>query len=80
MIDLKLFNFYNLLDTFNNISALSQALYTKYIYLFVISGMILLVAMLGAILLTLNHGFISKRQDLFYQINRTLKDSITLKN
>lgn len=78
LVNLELSNFYTLLDTFTNISVLSQALYTKYIYLFIISGMILLVAMLGAILLTLNHGFISKRQDLFLQINKKLIDSITL--
>ena len=70
-------NYFQLLDTFVNISAISQILYTKYIYLFIISGMILLVAMIGAILLTLNQSFKSKRQDLFLQINRRLPDAIT---
>lgn len=79
LINLQYINFYTVLDTLNNISGIAQILYTKFIYLFLISGLILLVAMLGAILLTLNHAFNSKRQDLFYQINRQVFDSIHIK-
>jgi hypothetical protein len=42
--------------------------------------MILLVAMLGAILLTLNQNFINKRQDIVKQINTNLKQSNKLIN
>ena len=43
-----------------------------------LKNLILLVAMIGAILLTLNQSYSSKRQDLFYQINRKLSDSLIL--
>ena len=39
----------------SNTAALGQILYTKYVYLFEAAGMILLVAMIGAIVLTLQH-------------------------
>lgn len=80
LVELNLINFYEILDTFTNLTGLAFILYTKFIYLFIISGIILLVAMLGAILLTLNHAFISKRQDIFYQINREVTNSILLIN
>ena len=78
LVELNLINFYEILDTFTNLTGLAFILYTKFIYLFIISGIILLVAMLGAILLTLNHAFISKRQDIFHQINREVTNSILL--
>ena len=46
-------------------------LYTKYIYYFQIAGMVLLVAMIGAIVLTLRHKANVKRQDITVQNART---------
>ena len=46
-------------------------LYTKYVYFFEISGMILLVAMIGAIVLTLRHKERVKRQSISAQNART---------
>ena len=46
---LNLIEFYKIYLTFTNITSISQLLFTKYVYLFIIAGMILLVAMLGAI-------------------------------
>lgn len=57
-----------------NTRALGQVLYTRYIYLFQASGLILLVAMVGAIVLTLRHKPNVKRQDIAQQNART-KDS-----
>ena len=54
-----------------NTHALGNVLYTDYIHLFQISGMILLVAMIGAITLTFKRRENIKRQDYFQQIQRT---------
>jgi NADH-quinone oxidoreductase subunit J len=54
-----------------NTEALGQILYTKYVYYFEASGLILLVAMIGAIVLTLRHKQGVKRQDISVQVART---------
>ena len=51
--------------------ALGLVLYTKYINYFQIAGMVLLVAMIGAIVLTLRHKVSVKRQDINVQNART---------
>jgi len=51
----------------SNTEALGLVLYTKYIHYFQLSGMILLVAMIGAIVLTLRHKASVKRQDINVQ-------------
>ena len=53
-----------------NTQALGQVLYDKYILIFQLSGLILLVAMIGAIVLTLRHRTHVKRQDILEQIYR----------
>ena len=55
----------------SNTEAIGLVLYTKYVYFFEISGMILLVAMIGAIVLTLRHKERVKRQDISAQNART---------
>jgi NADH-quinone oxidoreductase subunit J len=54
-----------------NTEALGLVLYTKYIFYFQLSGMVLLVAMIGAIVLTLRHKVNVKRQDINVQNART---------
>ncbi len=54
-----------------NTAALGQLLYTKYVYFFQGAGLILLVAMIGAIVLTLRHKEGVKRQDIAVQNART---------
>ncbi|WP_246472864.1 NADH-quinone oxidoreductase subunit J [Pelagibacterium limicola] len=54
-----------------NTRALGQVLYTNYIYLFQACGLVLLVAMIGAIVLTLRHKPNVKRQDIAKQVART---------
>ena len=55
----------------SNTEALGLVLYTKYIYYFQLAGMVLLVAMIGAIVLTLRHKANVKRQDINVQNART---------
>ncbi len=54
-----------------NTEALGLVLYTRYIHYFQISGIVLLVAMIGAIVLTLRHKPSVKRQDINVQNART---------
>ena len=65
----------------NNISnthSLGKVLYTDYIHIFQLSGMILLVAMIGAIVLTFRERSGVKRQSYFSQISRERVDSVEL--
>ena len=62
----------------DNTRALGNVLYTDYIHLFQISGIILLVSMIGAISLTFNKRENVKRQSYFQQIQREKSSSISL--
>jgi|SRR3954467_15359798 len=55
----------------SNTEALGLVLYTTYIHYFQLAGMVLLVAMIGAIVLTLRHKASVKRQDINVQNART---------
>ena len=57
--------------TMTNTEALGRVLYTQYIYYFQASGLVLLVAMVGAIVLTLRHKTGVKRQNIADQNART---------
>jgi len=60
----------------SNIEALGRILYTDYIYLFQAAGMILLLAMIGAIVLTLRHKPHVKRQNISDQVARSREDAM----
>jgi len=62
----------------SNTHALGNVLYTDYIHLFQISGMILLVAMIGAITLTFSKRENIKRQSYFDQIQREKGSAVSL--
>jgi NADH-quinone oxidoreductase subunit J len=62
----------------SNTEALGQILYTKYVYLFEGAGLVLLVAMVGAIVLTLRHKEGVKRQSIATQVARGPKTAIEL--
>jgi NADH-quinone oxidoreductase subunit J len=62
----------------SNTEAIGLVLYTRYVYFFQISGMILLVAMIGAIVLTLRHKERVKRQVISVQNARTPEMSISV--
>src|SRR5947207_15646060 len=63
----------------SNTEALGLVLYTRYIYYFQIDGMVLLVAMVVAIVLTLRHKAIVKRQDINMQNARTPELAMSLR-
>jgi len=62
----------------SNTHAIGYLLYTDYIHIFQLSGMTLLVAMIGAIVLTFRKRSGVKRQSYFSQISREKSDSVEL--
>jgi NADH-quinone oxidoreductase subunit J len=66
-------------DEISNTAALGQVLYTRYIYFFQVAGLILLVAMVGAIVLTLRHKEGVRRQSIAEQVARTPATSIEIR-
>jgi NADH-quinone oxidoreductase subunit J len=64
----------------HNTKALGLVLYTKYAYLFQAAGLILLVAMIGAIVLTLRHRAGVRRQVIARQVSRRVADTIEVKD
>ena len=65
-------------DKITNTEEIGNVLYTDYIQYFQISGMILLVAMIGAILLTFRQKENLKRQDITKQVSRERNDGVSL--
>jgi len=65
-------------DSITNIEAIGKLLYTHYFYLFIVAGMILLVAMIGAIVLTMYKRVGVRRQDINEQLSRDFKETIRL--
>ena len=65
-------------QTTTNTHSLGNVLYTDYIHLFQISGMILLVAMIGAIVLTFREREGLKRQSYIKQISRERKEGVQI--
>jgi NADH-quinone oxidoreductase subunit J len=63
-----------------NTEAIGAVMYTQYLLLFQLAGVILLVAMIGAIVLTLRHRPNVKRQDVGKQTGRRRADAIELKD
>ena len=61
-----------------NTHSIGEVLYTDYIHLFQLSGMILLVAMIGAIVLTFRKRSGLKRQSYFKQISRERSEGVEL--
>src|SRR5205807_3289982 len=66
------------LDVKTNTEALGAVLYTRYVYFFQAAGLVLLVAMIGAIVLTLRHKPHVKRQNIAEQIARTKANAIEI--
>src|SRR5215207_7956597 len=63
----------------SNTEAIGLVLYTKYIYFFQAAGLVLLVAMIGAIVLTLRHKEGVKRQNISDQVARTPTTAIEIR-
>ena len=62
----------------DNTTALGMLIYTRYVFLFQAAGLILLVAMIGAIVLTLRKRANVKRQDVLTQMYRDPKEAVHL--
>jgi len=71
--DIKFFEFQNNIDAISNIEAIGQFLYNYLLVCFLIAGLILLVAMLGAIILTLNFNSNRKNQLISRQLTRSVE-------
>ena len=71
-------NWLSIVDNITNLEVLGQLLYTYYFFFFLIAGIILLVAMVGAIVLTLHFTQKAKHQFVFKQILREKRNSIYL--
>jgi NADH-quinone oxidoreductase subunit J len=67
------------LEQFTNTEALGLVLYTRYVYFFQAAGLVLLIAMVGAIVLTLQHRGGVKRQSIAAQNARTAKDAVEIR-
>ena len=63
----------------SNTQSIGNVIYTDYIHYFQISGVILLVAMIGAILLTFQKRDFLKRQNITDQVSRERSDSVIIK-
>lgn len=68
------------IEDVQNTKALGLLIYDKYIYLFQASGLVLLVAMIGAITLTLRHRKDVKRQNVLHQMWRDPAKAMELKD
>ena len=64
--------------TISNTRALGQVIYTRYVFLFEGAGIVLLIAMIGAIVLTLRHKPGVRRQDIGAQVARSSKSAVEL--
>lgn len=65
-------------DLVGNTQALASLLYRYYVYVFQACGLVLLVAMIGAIVLTLRKKTTLRRQNILEQVTRNPKDCVTL--
>jgi NADH-quinone oxidoreductase subunit J len=66
-------------DVMTNTEAIGQVLYTRYFYFFQAAGLILLVAMIGAIVLTLRERVGVRRQDISKQNARTQEAAVEVR-
>ena len=67
-------------ESLNNISALGSIIYTYYFYFFCMASLILLVAMIGAIVLTMHKGVQGKKQRVFAQNCREFAKTVAKVN
>ena len=56
----------------SNIQTVAYALFNNYLYVFLLSSIILLLAMISAIVLTINKKFMNKQQNFYFQILRQI--------
>jgi NADH:ubiquinone oxidoreductase subunit 6 (subunit J) len=76
LASLQFFHWSTELTTSHSIHALGNIIYTYYFYFFLMASIILLVAMIGAIVLTMQKGIRVKRQSVFLQNTRDFTKTI----
>jgi len=64
----------------SNVETIGRVLYTDYVYFFQAAGIVLLIAMIGAIVLTLRHKPHIKRQKVADQVGRDAKTAMEVKS
>jgi len=70
----------SLFNSLTNVEVLGQLMYTYYFYFFIVAGFILLVAMIGAIILTMQASANVRRQQIFQQVSRNMESAVFLVN
>jgi NADH-quinone oxidoreductase subunit J len=74
----SLLSWWTEVDGLTNVEVLGQVLYTYYAYYFLTASLILLVAMIGPIVLTMQLQYKVKRQQIFQQVSRTFASAVFL--
>lgn len=72
-------DWFKFLSQSTNIVVIGNVLYTNYVYFFIMASLVLLVAMIGAIVLTMYKRSNVRRQDIFQQLSRDFEQVIVLK-
>lgn len=70
----------NQVNYITNVTALGYVLYTYYAYCFIVASLVLLVAMIGAILLTMRKNSNAKHQDIFDQVYGNINTNVRFLN
>jgi NADH:ubiquinone oxidoreductase subunit 6 (subunit J) len=76
--NLSLIIWSNNLNSLTNLEVIGELLYTYYFYCFLLASLILLIAMIGAILLTMRKQFNVRRQEVFDQVFNNLNTNVRL--
>jgi len=74
------FDFISWISYKDNLKNVGIVMFTHYFFDFILSGMVLLVAMIGAIILTLHKKFTNRNQNLYSQITRDWNKTVVLYN
>jgi NADH-quinone oxidoreductase subunit J len=72
--------FFNVIGGFSNIKLIALTFFTNFLFHFLIAGLVLLLAMVAAIVLTLHKTFVGKTQNVYNQILKDFNNSITAFN
>lgn len=77
ILDLSMVQWSHLLSTSSNIEAIGMCIYTYFFFFFLLASIILLVAMIGAIVLTMSKEVSLKRQKVFQQNTREFAETVS---
>lgn len=72
----SIIQWYQLVEPYSNIESIGMVMYTYYLLFFLLASLILLVAMIGAILLTMHKTVSTKRQKVFQQNSREFAKTV----